>query len=484
MDNLANYKYESIAYDLTQLIESGTFRPGDRIPSVRQMSKRRNVSVTTVLHAYYKLEAQGLIRARPYSGFYVRTDLPVGLSEPDVSSPRPDPTTIGVRQLAMMVVRDEQNPDLVQFGLAHPGADLLPAAKLNRAVRTVLRERNAHLYDYTPGCEDLRQQIARRALAAGCKLTAKDIVLTSGCSEAISLAMRTVCEPGDTVAIESPMCFDALQGLQLLGLRALEIPTHPRDGISLSALREAITQNEVSACLVVSNFNNPLGSSIPDEKKRELVRLLTRHEIPLIENDIFGEIYFGDKRPSVAKAYDEQELVILCSSFSKVLCPGYRLGWVVPGRFAERLRWVKYSTNLATPTVTGFAISEFIRSGGYNTHLRRIRRAYAERLAAMSQSIRRAFPPSTKLTRPAGGYLLWVELPGGVDSLELYKRALEAGIAILPGYLFSASGLYHHFIRLNAASWSEEVEWAVERLGSLVDELAGRPPKPSTTPHT
>ncbi|MGD2148386.1 MAG: PLP-dependent aminotransferase family protein, partial [Anaerolineae bacterium] len=171
-------------------------------------------------------------------------------------------------------------------------------------------------------------------------------------------------------------------------------------------------------------------------------------------------------------AYDEEGWVILCSSFSKVLCPGYRVGWAVPGRFTERLRWVKYSTNLATPTVTGFAISEFIRSGGYNTHLRRIRRAYAERLAAMSQSIRRAFPASTKLTRPAGGYLLWVELAEGVDSLELYKRALEAGIAILPGYLFSASDLYPNFIRLNAASWSEEVEWAVERLGLLVDALA------------
>jgi DNA-binding transcriptional MocR family regulator len=480
MNSLADYKYESIAYDLAQLIQSGTFRPGDRIPSVREMSKRSGVSVTTVLHAYYKLEARGLIRARPRSGFYVRTDLPTGLPEPDVSSPRPDPTTLSVRQLAKMVVRDEQNPNLVQFGLAHPSPDLLPAAKLNQAVRSVLREREAHLYDYTPGCEELRHQIARRALAADCKLTAEDVVLTSGCSEAISFALRTVCDSGDTVAIESPICFDALQCLQLLGLKALEIPTHPRDGISLSALSEAIAQNEVSACLVVSNFNNPLGSCIPDDKKRELVKLLTKREIPLIENDIFGEVYFGDKRPAVAKAYDEEGWVILCSSFSKVLCPGYRVGWAVPGRFTERLRWVKYSSNLAAPTVTEFAISEFISSGGYNIHLRRIRRAYAERLAAMSQSIRRAFPEDTKLTRPSGGYLLWVELPGGVDSLELYKRALEAGIAILPGYLFSATERYRNFIRLNSANYSDEVEWAVGRLGLLVDELyRPRPASPT-----
>jgi len=472
MNSAADYKYESIAHDLAELIESGTFRPGDRIPSVREMSKRRGVSVTTVLHAYYKLEARGLIRARPRSGFYVRTDLPIALPEPGVSSPRPDPTTLGVRQLAKMVVRDEQNPDLIQFGLAHPDPNLLPVTKLNRAVRTVLREREAHLYDYTPGCEELRQQIARRAVAAGCTLTAKDVVLTSGCSEAVSLALRTVCDSGDTVAIESPICFDALQCLQLLDLRALEIPTHPHDGISLSALSEAITQNDVCACLVVSNFNNPLGSCMPDRKKRELVKLLAKHEIPLIENDIFGEVYFGEKRPAVAKAYDEEGLVILCSSFSKVLCPGYRVGWVVPGRFRERLRWVKYSTNLATPTVSGFAISEFISSGGYNIHLRRIRRTYAERVGAMSQAIQRSFPEETKLTRPSGGYLLWLELPEGVDSLVLYRSALEAGIAIVPGYVFSATGLYRNFIRLNSAIYSDEVEWAIERLGSLVADLS------------
>jgi DNA-binding transcriptional MocR family regulator len=318
----------------------------------------------------------------------------------------------------------------------------------------------------------LRVQIAQRALRAGCSLSPDDIVITSGCSEAISLSLRAVCQPGDTVAIESPISFDALQCLEVMGLQALEIPTHPRDGISLDALRFAIEHNTISACLVISNFNNPLGSCIPDENKRELVELMTEHQIPLIENDIFGEIYFGERRPLVAKAYDREGVVMLCSSFSKSLCPGYRVGWAVPGRFRSTVKWLKYTSSLASPTLSEYAIAEFMTSGSYDPYLRRIRRTYARHVAAMSQAIRRVFPEETRLTRPNGGFLLWVQLPEPVDSLKLYKRALEAGIAITPGYLFSATEQYRNFIRLNAANWSDEAANAIEQLGALVADLA------------
>jgi DNA-binding transcriptional MocR family regulator len=274
------------------------------------------------------------------------------------------------------------------------------------------------------------------------------------------------------VAIESPICFDALQTLEAIGLQALEIPTHPRDGISLDALRFAIEHNDVTACVVISNFNNPLGSCIPDKNKRELVDLLTEREIPLIENDVFGELYFGDSRPSVAKAYDREGWVMLCSSFSKTLCPGYRVGWVVPGRFQSTLRWLKYTSSLAAPTLSEYTIAEFMASGGYAPYLRRIRRIYERHVASMSQAVSRYFPEQTKLTRPAGGFVLWVELPETVDSLRLYKQAQRAGIAITPGYLFSATEQYNNFIRLNAANWSDEAEAAVGRLGQIIERLA------------
>ena len=468
------YKYERVAAEIAHLIESGTFRPGDGIPSVRQLSRQKKVSVTTVLQAYYLLEARGLIEARPRSGFYVRTTLPSALPEPEISSPEPDPTQVSVRELVMMVLRDTLNPDLIQLGAAHPNPDLLATKKLNRIMASVARRigEESGLYDLPPGCKALRVQIAQRAVAAGCSLTPSDIVTTSGCSEAINLCLRAICKPGDTVAIESPICFDQLHYLEVLGLKALEIPTHPRDGISLEALRFAVEHTPVHACLVISNFNNPLGSCIPDENKKELVELLTRHDIPLIENNIFGEMYFDERRPMVAKAYDRKGLVLLCASFSKDLCPGYRVGWVAPGRYRQTVEWLKYTTSLATSTLPQLAIAQFLASGGYDHHLRRIRRVYARYVASMSHAVRRFFPEGTRVTRPAGGFVLWVQLPDTVDSLELYKLALKAGIAITPGYIFSATQQFRNFIRLNAAHWSNKTERAVARLGELIAELA------------
>jgi DNA-binding transcriptional MocR family regulator len=473
--SVRKYRYEQLAQELVRLIESGTFRPGARLPSIRQLSRQKQVSISTVMQSLYLLEAQGWIEARPRSGFYVCTMLPSALPEPDVSSPEPDASKVSMRELVTRVVlADTHNPNLVQLGAAHPNPALAATQQLNRLLITVARRLGdeSGLYDYVPGTEVLRIQIARRALAAGCSLGPDDILITSGCTESVNICLRAVSRPGDTVAIESPISFDALQCLEALGLKALEIPTHPRDGISLDALRFAVEHNPVSACLVISNFNNPLGSCIPDDNKKDLVHLLAEHDIPLIENDIFGDLYFDDRRPLVAKAYDRKGMVMLCSSFSKSLCPGYRVGWVVPGRFKETVQWLKYTSSLASSTLPEYAIAEFLESGSCDPYLRRVRRAYARRVASLSQMVRHSFPEEIKLTRPAGGFLLWVQLPDSVDSLELYRLALDAGVAITPGYLFSATDQYRNFIRLNAANWSTEAERAVSRLGELVGELA------------
>ncbi|MEJ2262085.1 MAG: PLP-dependent aminotransferase family protein [Anaerolineales bacterium] len=468
-----SYKYEQIAAELLHLIQSGTFSPGDRVPSVRQLSRQKKASISTIMEAYYLLEAQGWIEAWPRSGFYVRQTLPSALPEPGISSPVTDPTQVSMREIVTRVVlTDARNPNLIQLGAAHPNPKLVATKTLNRIMTSVARRMGdeSGAYDYVPGCKPLRVQIARRSLSVGCRLTPDDILVTSGCSEAINLCLRAVCQPGDTVAIESPTAFDTLLCLEVLGLRALEIPTHPHDGMSLEALRFALEYNPVNACLI-TNFNNPLGSCMDDESRRALVELLTEQQIPLIENDIFGEIYFDEQRPAVAKAYDKEGLVMLCSSFSKSVCPGYRVGWVVPGRYKQTVEWLKYTTSLATATLPAYAIAEFMAGGSYDPYLRRIRREYSRRLAAMSQAVQRYFPEECKLTRPAGGFVLWVQLPEKVDSLALYKRALEAGIAITPGHLFSAAEQYHNFIRLNAANWSEEAEGAVERLGGFIGKM-------------
>lgn len=468
-------KYERIADDIARLIDCGTFRPGDGIPALRELSRQRGVSITTVLQAYHLLEARGLIEARDRSGFYVCTAQPSALPEPEISAPGPDPTEVSVRELVTEVsLADTRHPDLVQLGAAHPNARLAATKALNRTLTSVARRMGYRtgMYDYVPGCEALRVQIARRALSSGCRLSPDEVVITTGCTESVSLCLRAVCNTGDTVAIESPTGFDALLSLDVLGLKALEIPTHPRDGISLDALRFALEHHRVSACLVVSNYNNPLGSCMPDDNKRALVELLAAHGTPLIENDIFGEIHFQDRRPSVAKAYDDKGLVMLCSSFSKSLCPGYRVGWVVPGRFMASIRWLKYTTSLASPTLSEYAIAEFLAGGGYDPYIRHIRRIYERHVGALSQAVRRFFLPECRLTRPGGGFVLWVQLPARVDSLRLYRQALGAGIAITPGYLFSPTNQYRNFVRLNAANWSDETEKAIQHLGGMIAALS------------
>jgi DNA-binding transcriptional MocR family regulator len=466
------FLYEQVASELADLIRIGTFRAGERIPSVRQLSRQRKISVTTVLQAYMLLENQGIIESRPQSGYYVREKPPQMLPEPEMSAPLQDPTLVSVRELVMMVLKDSTNPNLIQLGAAIPNTELVVPVKLNHIMAGLSRqvENQYYMYDIPPGNEALRIQIAQRAVGIGCNITHGDVVTTSGCLEAFTLSLRAVCSPGDTVAIESPMYFGVLQVLESLGLKALEIPTHPRDGISLSALRFAVEHNPIQACLVLSNFNNPLGSCIPDENKQQLVELLARHEIPLIEGDVCGELFFSGVRPSVCKAYDRKGLVLLCSSFSKDLVPGYRVGWVVPGRFKATIEWLKYTTNVATATLPQVAIAKFLESGGYDHHLRSIRRLYASFVTQLSQAVMRYFPPGTRVTRPNGGIVLWVQMPDYVDSLELYKEALQAGITVAPGYMFSATEQYRNFLRLNAAWWSYETDRAMRRLGELVAE--------------
>ena len=470
MTGQKTFLYENIAEEFADLIFQGTFRVGERIPSVRQLSRQRKISVTTALQAYMTLEDRGLIEARPQSGYYVRSRLPVSLPEPEESTPGPDPAQVSKRELVMMVLRDTLNPQLLQLGAAIPHPDLVATDKLNRIMAAVARKagKASGMYDIPPGNEALRIQIAQRALTAGCYLGPGDIVTTSGCLEAIGLCLRAICHPGDTVAIESPTYFGVLQALESLELRALEIPTHPRDGISLAALRFAIEHNPLKACLFLPNFNNPLGSLMPDDNKKEMVELLAAHEIPLIEGDPLGEIYFSGERPIHAKAYDRKGLVMLCSSFSKVLSPGYRVGWAVPGKYKATVEWLKYTTNIATTTLAQLAIARFLESGGYDHHLRNIRRVYARNMAQISQAVMRYFPAGTRVTRPNGGFVLWVQLPEQVDSLRLYRQALRAGITLAPGHLFSATDQYRNFIRLNVAYWSDEANHAIQRLGEMI----------------
>ena len=467
-------RYHELSERIADLIRHGTYPPGERIPSVRQMSQQQNLSISTVLQAYALLERQGLIEARPQSGYYVRLRVEERLPEPETSSPQLDPSHVSLHDLVMMLMRDSANPNLAQLGAALPHLDPRLIQTINHIMAKIIRQQgvDAHQYQFPPGLDALRVQIARRMVNAGCSLSPGEILITCGGTEAIDFSLHAVCRPGDIVAIESPSYFGTLQTLEAHGLRALEIPTHPRDGISLEALEFAIEHNPIRAVVVISNFNNPLGSKIPDERKKELVDLLAKHNIPLIENDVCGELYFGEKRPLVCKAFDTKGLVILLSSFSKDISPGLRLGWVAAGRYSSEVEWLKFTLSASSPTLPQMTIAEFLEGGSYDQHLRRIRREYAHNIELMSDAVMRYFPEGTRLTRPSGGFILWVQLPENVDSLMLYKIALESGITLAPGHVFSATYQFSNFIRLNAATFNYSTERAIERLGQMVKELA------------
>lgn len=467
--------YEEVATRIAYLVEQGTLRPGDRVPSIRNLSKQMQVSINTVKEAYSQLEDRRLIEARPQSGYYVRARLPEVPAEPVVDQPALRPTEVSLGKVYQMVMQDQRNPDLHQLGIAFPNPDLLPIDKLNRMLSSESRRfRNQSVsYELPPGCERLRKQVAQRMLLSGCTLSPDQIVITSGCVEAVVLSLRALCKPGDTILIETPIYFNFLQQIEDLGLKTLEIPSSPRDGISLDALAYALEHNreQISACLVISNINNPLGGQMPDDNKRKLVDLLDRYNIPLIEDDIYGDLSFSDKRPSVAKAYDKKGNVLLCSSFSKTLAPGYRVGWIAAGRFQEQIERGKMLANVATATPPQLAIAEFLANGGYDHHLRTIRRVYASKVAQMADAVGRYFPTGTRVSRPMGGFVLWVEMPEAINALKLYELSRNAGVTFAPGPLFSAAGKYQNCIRLNAAFWCDEVERAVAMLGSLAHEL-------------
>jgi DNA-binding transcriptional MocR family regulator len=468
-------RYEQVAARVARMIGNGAFRPGERIPSVRQMSRQTKFSINTVMRAYIHLEEQGLVEARPRSGYYVRSRIPEPEGTPLNAEIGLDigPKNISVRDIAFRIMGSLSDSSLVPLGRVEPNPDLLPIDRLNRMLSSASRRFRIQSVSYADICGDgrLRAQIARHSVNAGCSLSPEDVIITSGCREAVLLALHATCKPGDTVAVESPVYYGFLRSLEWMSLKTLEIPCSPSEGMNLEVLRYALRNNPVAAVLMISNFSNPLGSVMPDEKKAEFAELLAKHDMPLIEDDVYGDLSFDSVRPASMQAFDKKGLVLSCSSFSKTLAPGYRIGWIVPGRYRKQVEELKSVLNFATASPTQLAIAEFLTDGGYGRHLRLIRRAYAKQTAWMRDAVGRYFPAATRVTHPAGGFLLWVEMPDGVDSIRLYERALRKGIAVAPGPIFTSGDGFRNCLRLNAAYWTEQVEKAMEKLGEIAGSI-------------
>lgn len=468
--------YEQVADRIQSLIREGTLAPGDRLPSVRKLKRQLSVSMSTVLEAYRLLEDRGIITARPQSGYYVKAPALALPDEPSQSAPPPQVRPVDI-SLMLRLLRMAQSPKVIQLGAAVPGVEHFPLNTLNRLVGQVMRAdpMAVHSYNTVPGCEPLCREVAKRMLNAGCSVAPDHIIATSGTTEAYYLALRTVTQPGDTVVIESPSYYAVLEAMNSLGLNALELPTHPRDGISLSALETALENQSVAACFLVSNFSNPIGSCMGDNKKKKLVDLLNQYDVPLIEDDVYGDLNFEGERPKAIKAFDTEGRVIYCSSVSKTLSPGLRVGWCIPGRYQQQIEHLKIVVSHMTATAPQLAVAAFFANGGYDRHLRQLRRAYQQQINQMLQAILNYFPAETRVTQPAGGHILWVEITGGFDALELFEEAIQYHISIAPGPMFSTSNGYQNCFRLNAGlPWSEDIEQAMKTLGELAKKQLAR----------
>jgi len=373
------------------------------------------------------------------------------------------------------VLRSATDPASVPLGTACPDPELLPHHKLNAILRGIARRHSLHSSTYGPtqGVETLRRQIARRSLEYGCNFSPADIVVTTGAMEALNLCLRAVARTGDAIAVESPTYFGIIDAIDALGMRCVEIPTHPREGMSLEFLAEAIGKHKIKACLSMTNVHNPLGYLLPGDHKKQIAELTAKHHVALIEDNIYGDLAFSVSQPMVAKAFDRKGMVLLCSSFSKVLAPGFRVGWVHAGRYQAEVERLKFLNTVATPQLPQLVLAEYLESGGYDRYLARLRIAFAEQVRIMSQAVSKYFPEGTRITRPEGGYLLWVELPKKVDSLKLFRAAVGAHITIVPGTIFSTTGRFRNCIRISCGyRWSDSIDRALVTLGRLAADLA------------
>ncbi len=464
-------RYQQIANTLRAQITQGQSPVGARLPGIRQLAMQSGASITTVQSACNLLQDEGLIEARPRAGLYVCPPRQTSLA-PVHQAPQPRaPIRLTPTSLTAEVMQQSLNPQYIPLGAAIPEADFLGMDLLNHNRRRCKRQGNEDAkYAVPPGSAELRQAIARNYATRGAPIAAESIIITNGCHEALVLALRCVTQPGDTVAIESPSYYGFLQAMQGLGLNILEIPNHPDTGLSLEALDFALARWTIKAVIVTPNFSNPMGSQMPSDRKAALVARLQALDTVLIEDDIYSELFHQGSRPDTCLQYDEAgDTVILCSSVSKTLAPGLRIGWGISPRFAPQLIEQKLLLNIATASLPQAWVAELLISAKWQQHLSLVRRRHAQAMAKMQQAVMTFFPEGTRISQPRGGFVLWVELAASLDGTALMRHAIEHHISITPGTLFAINGAFRHCIRLNAAvHWSAQVEAAIAFLGHAV----------------
>jgi len=468
--------YKQLSELLANQIRQGIYKTEEKLPSVRHLAKQQSVSVSTVIMSYNTLEDWGLIEVKPKSGYYVKALAHKTLATPHIQQSTSSPNDVTTSQLVMGVMRASSDPRYISLGAAIPANDFPILSQLKKTFAQIVRtEKFLGIgYDSTKGCELLRRQLARRAVDSGIHVSPEDIVITAGCQGAIGLCLRSLCQPGDIVAVETPSYYGLLQLIESLGLKAIEIPSDPVTGMSIDALKLALEQWPIKAILSVPSFSNPVGTLMPDNNKKMLVDLIYEYDIPFIEDDIYGELGYSEQRPKAVKAFDTRGQVLLCSSVSKVLEPQLGLGWVMPGKYLEKIEYERFLNSSSHFLLPQLAVAEILSRGSFDRHLRLARETYRQRRDRLNDLVCQHFPEDTRLSNPQGGFVSWLQLSNQTNATQLYLQAKKQGIIIAPGEIFSSNPQkYRHSIRLSYANeWTKERENAIKVLGKLARELA------------
>lgn len=472
-----DYLYRQVCDLIVDNIESGTLRPGDRLPSLRRMSKRIGVSIPTVRQAYVELERQRRVESRPQSGFYVR-----GLNANEIVRPgarfrqSSKPVAVANRSLMDRVYEGIHHPEFVPLGIANPSRAKPAAKALHRVMKRVMARADERSIGYAPplGEPGLRRQIAFRYLdTIGSHVDPDNVCITNGGQEALLLALQAVAGKGDVIAVESPTYHGLLELIDSLGMLAIEVETCPEEGVALSALRKTLDAHPVKACMFSTTLNNPLGVSMPDDIRRQLVEIIEAREVVLIEDDVYGDLLFDGPRPKPAEVYSRSGRVLTCGSFSKTAAPGYRIGWLLAGRYRDTIMRLKRSYSCSSGLLQQLTLAEFIASGDYDRYLKGLRPVLQQNAERMSALVAEHFPEGTRTSKPVGGSVLWIELPPEINSERLFELAIENGISIAPGLIFSPCTRYENFIRLSFGHpWSDRIENSIAWLGRTVEDLA------------
>ncbi|ENV17030.1 aminotransferase-like domain-containing protein [Acinetobacter guillouiae] len=456
------YKSEQLAHSLKLLIENGTWKAHEKLPSLRQQVEQSGLSLITVMNAYQELEAQGLIYSKEKSGYFVveqSSDHPTTLHVIN--------ETVEINSIVFKYLKSTQSEHIIPLGSAFPNSQLLYSAKLIQTLGQLARQRRS--YEQTPslppGNYQLRKIIAQKYAMQGIPTDPSDIVITSGGLDALNLSLQALTQAGDYILLQQTIFYGAWQAAERLGLKVITIPEHPEHGIDLDAFEQAILKYPIKVCLMMLNGQNPIGFTVSDEIKLKLAKLLNQYQIYLIEDDVYEELYYDQKKPLSMKYFDQQNWVLHCSSFSKTLGAGFRIGWVYAGKFSEHIQHTQLMSTLSVNSFIQNALVEYLSHRHYEKHLKTLRSTLQRYKKQYFNYLKTHLPEQCHVNYYPSGYFLWIELPEQVDSNEIYQRMLEHGISVAPSSLFNISNQQNHFIRMNCSfEMNEKIQNALNQL--------------------